>query len=315
MLGRESKNGSVFSWADEVEREEKEEAAAAAAAGGFDQAQLQQPRQKKPNPFGSARPREVVLQEKGIDWRKLDQQSPLRHGSRNEKLQKQSNSQSETTVLNNKEQNTPPRFGTTPQIQSPILVIPPLRYPPKFVAGVLYEQWVSVKEDRFHTKHEKEKRFHEERKSHSVKSESAMCGNTRITAVTESVQKGRRNVEDCGTRKEGSDSTNSLRLPLANKNIGIGPSQSQVQNKRMSGKVKQPIGIQNATAFQVKEKSRTMEDKWQNITRNAQDYLSVKQVDNGGTGRDRAHGKIKGNLGRNNNKSFHNKQFKLKTSN
>ncbi|OMO63958.1 Plant specific eukaryotic initiation factor 4B [Corchorus capsularis] len=315
MLGRESKNGSVFSWADEVEREEE-------AAGGFDQAQaqLQQPRQK-PNPFGSARPREIVLQEKGIDWRKLDQQSPSRHGSQNEKLHKQSNSQSETTVFNNKEQNTPPRFGTspvssqvisTPQIQSPILVIPPLRYPPKFVAGVLYEQWVSGKENRFHTKHEKEKRFHEERKSQNMKSESAMCGNIRIT---ESVQKGRRNVEDCATRKEGFHCTNSHRLPLANKNIGIGPS--QVQNKRVSGKVKQGIGIQNGTAFQVKEKSRTMEDdKWQKITRNAQDYLSVKQVDNnGGRDTDTAHGKIKGDLGRNNNKSFQKKQFKLKTSN
>lgn len=27
---------------------------------------------RKPNPFGSARPREVVLEEKGIDWKKID---------------------------------------------------------------------------------------------------------------------------------------------------------------------------------------------------------------------------------------------------
>lgn len=58
-----------LSWADEVEKEDEEAA----------RAQVQ--RKEKPNPFGSARPREVVLQEKGIDWRKLDlhleQQAPL----------------------------------------------------------------------------------------------------------------------------------------------------------------------------------------------------------------------------------------------
>ena len=56
-MGRESKCGTLFSWADEVEKEE--EAGAGAGAG---RAQVQ-PKQK-PNPFGSARPREVILQEK-----------------------------------------------------------------------------------------------------------------------------------------------------------------------------------------------------------------------------------------------------------
>jgi hypothetical protein len=61
MVDREIKNGSAaFSWADEVEKEEEE------------QARFQENQKQKPNPFGSARPREVVLQEKGIDWRKLD---------------------------------------------------------------------------------------------------------------------------------------------------------------------------------------------------------------------------------------------------
>lgn len=63
-MERESKYGfEAFSWADEVEKEEEEEA----------QAQLHQIQKQKTNPFGSARPREVVLQERGIDWRKLDQ--------------------------------------------------------------------------------------------------------------------------------------------------------------------------------------------------------------------------------------------------
>lgn len=56
------KTGSGFSWADEVEKEEEEE-----------EARIRTCERQKPNPFGSARPREVVLQEKGIDWRKLDQ--------------------------------------------------------------------------------------------------------------------------------------------------------------------------------------------------------------------------------------------------
>ena len=63
-MERESKYGfAAFSWADEVEKEEEEEA----------QAQPHQIQKQKTNPFGSARPREVVLQERGIDWRKLEQ--------------------------------------------------------------------------------------------------------------------------------------------------------------------------------------------------------------------------------------------------
>ncbi|CAO2184798.1 unnamed protein product [Urochloa humidicola] len=60
-----------FSWADEVEREEREQEQAAM--------QQQQPlrleakrEQIKPDPFGAARPREVVLAEKGVDWRARD---------------------------------------------------------------------------------------------------------------------------------------------------------------------------------------------------------------------------------------------------
>lgn len=62
------KTSGRFSWADEVEKEEEEEEKA--------QAHLlhQQKPTKRPNPFGSARPREIVLQERGIDWRNLDHQ-------------------------------------------------------------------------------------------------------------------------------------------------------------------------------------------------------------------------------------------------
>lgn len=60
MVGGETKIESAFSWADEVEKEEEE-------------ARIRTHERQRSNPFGSARPREVVLQEKGIDWRKLDQ--------------------------------------------------------------------------------------------------------------------------------------------------------------------------------------------------------------------------------------------------
>ena len=66
-----------FSWADEVEREEREQAAT--------MQQQQQPpppeeakrEQIKPDPFGAARPREVVLAEKGVDWRARDRELDL----------------------------------------------------------------------------------------------------------------------------------------------------------------------------------------------------------------------------------------------
>lgn len=61
-----------FSWADEVEREERE------------QRQEEQRReterereQIKADPFGAARPREVVLAEKGVDWRARDRELDL----------------------------------------------------------------------------------------------------------------------------------------------------------------------------------------------------------------------------------------------
>ncbi|GLU07302.1 hypothetical protein SLE2022_242650 [Rubroshorea leprosula] len=65
MVRDESKWEALLSWADEVEKEEEVAAAAAVATATAQQKQ-------KSDPFAFARPREVVLQEKGIDWRKLD---------------------------------------------------------------------------------------------------------------------------------------------------------------------------------------------------------------------------------------------------
>lgn len=43
---------------------------------------LNEPTRTRPSPFGAARPREEVLAEKGLDWRKLDSESDLRKTSR-----------------------------------------------------------------------------------------------------------------------------------------------------------------------------------------------------------------------------------------
>ncbi|XP_052165545.1 eukaryotic translation initiation factor 4B1-like [Oryza glaberrima] len=69
-----------FSWADEVEREE----AAEQQQEEDDDEENQPPppprrcgetgEQAKANPFGAARPREVVLAEKGVDWRARDRE-------------------------------------------------------------------------------------------------------------------------------------------------------------------------------------------------------------------------------------------------
>ncbi|CAL4950242.1 unnamed protein product [Urochloa decumbens] len=63
-----------FSWADEVEREEREQAAMQQQAPPQKEAKRDQ---IKPDPFGAARPREVVLAEKGVDWRARDRELEL----------------------------------------------------------------------------------------------------------------------------------------------------------------------------------------------------------------------------------------------
>ncbi|CAL9130770.1 unnamed protein product [Musa acuminata var. zebrina] len=73
-----------FSWADEVEREEQEELEKAKGKDAGEEDEKQQP-ERKADPFGSARPREVVLEEKGVDWRKLDQELDAHSNLRNDK--------------------------------------------------------------------------------------------------------------------------------------------------------------------------------------------------------------------------------------
>ncbi|GJN32055.1 hypothetical protein PR202_gb20527 [Eleusine coracana subsp. coracana] len=65
--------GFGFSWADEVEREEREqEQLVAEEQIPVQRLEAKKEQQTKVNPFGAARPREVVLAEKGVDWRARD---------------------------------------------------------------------------------------------------------------------------------------------------------------------------------------------------------------------------------------------------
>lgn len=60
-----------FSWADEVEREEREQQQQQEQVA-MPQRREAKREQSRADPFGAARPREVVLAEKGVDWRARD---------------------------------------------------------------------------------------------------------------------------------------------------------------------------------------------------------------------------------------------------
>ncbi|KAL5700902.1 hypothetical protein ACHQM5_026301 [Ranunculus cassubicifolius] len=120
-----SKSG--FCWADEVEKEEQEEYLNNLT------------RLQKSNPFGSARPREIVLQEKGVDWREIDQKLVQSSVAREEKYTKENGSEEITELVGEKNlwsagleenvENT--SIGCDQFDDSADSVAPPLRYPPK----------------------------------------------------------------------------------------------------------------------------------------------------------------------------------------
>ncbi|KAF5192891.1 hypothetical protein FRX31_017522 [Thalictrum thalictroides] len=141
---------SKFCWADEVEKEEE------AIKTHLHQSE-------KLNPFGSARPRELVLEEKGVDWRKLDKElhnpcSSLSNVIRKEKQVKenfpapvdQKHTWSATTRTSGLEQNNESTMhGGNGNLAVSCLMfpnqdmdplVPPLRYPPKNIM-VLMKQW------------------------------------------------------------------------------------------------------------------------------------------------------------------------------
>ncbi|KAJ0975583.1 hypothetical protein J5N97_017548 [Dioscorea zingiberensis] len=122
-----------FSWADEVEKEEEE--------AKFN---------RKPNPFGAARPREVVLEEKGVDWQKLDRERELHSNLRKETTSK-ANTHIKTVSVSKREQLPPVLRGQAKMTKNvlhsnmnhcvqplpPNSLIPPLKYPPKNISELM----------------------------------------------------------------------------------------------------------------------------------------------------------------------------------
>ncbi|PIA61167.1 hypothetical protein AQUCO_00300589v1 [Aquilegia coerulea] len=155
MEGSKFISNSKFCWADEVEKEEEEEA--------IKTHHLHQ--LEKLNPFGSARPRELVLEEKGVDWRKLDEKLHKPSSSpsnvvRKEKQPKET-APGTTAPVDGKHTWSPRTSGLERNIESTRLggngnpagclmfpnhdmdpLVPPLRYPPRNIM-VLMKQWPS----------------------------------------------------------------------------------------------------------------------------------------------------------------------------
>ncbi|KAF4364529.1 uncharacterized protein LOC115708082 [Cannabis sativa] len=92
MTESRRKSVCILSWADEVEKEEEEEAQADL---------LCQTKTQKPNPFGSARPREVVLKERGIDWRVIDHGQGLLQLPFSDSIKKHSNGKPRREIVSN----------------------------------------------------------------------------------------------------------------------------------------------------------------------------------------------------------------------
>ncbi|KAH7666645.1 Plant specific eukaryotic initiation factor 4B protein [Dioscorea alata] len=125
-----------FSWADEVEREEEEAKV-----------------KRKANPFGDARPREVVLEEKGVDWRKLDRERDLHSILREDERTSMVNAHIRTMSINEREQfplaqrceikNTKhvshANAKSCVQLEPPSTFVPPLKYPPKNIATLMQQ--------------------------------------------------------------------------------------------------------------------------------------------------------------------------------
>ncbi|KAA8549106.1 hypothetical protein F0562_000790 [Nyssa sinensis] len=127
MGGSENKHCTVLSWADEAEKEEEE------AKAQLDQKQTQ-------NPFGSARPREIVLQERGIDWRKLDKD--LQQQRSRISLGPKESIQAPVELSTEKKPMIPrsnvPQFPLNPLNHMPGILVPQLKYPPRIVPANLF---------------------------------------------------------------------------------------------------------------------------------------------------------------------------------
>ncbi|XP_062083358.1 uncharacterized protein LOC133789567 [Humulus lupulus] len=210
---------NTLSWADEVEKEEEEEA----------QAHLfRQTKTQKPNPFGSARPREDVLKERGIDWRVIDHGQGLLQLPFSDRIKKHCNGKPQREIISNPAPGGPTRNleQVLPLVQ-PVLVSHcnqiPIRCPPR--NGIL--KWIEKpcispnigrgSSNRFEP--EKENMVHEHRlqRDHCVKSSNPRthkgpCPNGKTeecgTKAKRGQEKSRRwsnvaSIKDCPNGKTG----------------------------------------------------------------------------------------------------------------
>ncbi|KAL5791908.1 hypothetical protein ACOSP7_000502 [Xanthoceras sorbifolium] len=198
MVGSESKLESVLSWADEIEIEEEEEEEAAAA-----QAQ-------------SARSKEVLLEEKEINWRKInpDFQSPfrLRQGIRDKKLHIVAISipPAPVPVIGRKQTSFPNRLN-----QITMIFVPPLRYPPKTIAGNLFRKFHSLK-----PKSQIHPHFHQA--VHSSQSKSAVFEHCGTKSGMDYSMQAQNNARNSGT-------------PLYHKNQQATPQRKRNYEQNMVG--------------------------------------------------------------------------------
>nr|XP_019710361.1 uncharacterized protein LOC109506609 [Elaeis guineensis] len=137
-----------FSWADEVEREEREEEEVKAF-----RRKEEEKSNRKPNPFGPARPREVVLEEKGVDWRKLDEELDFHSNLRKNKKKKENIFMTTAPISKQEHSSMGLRNPnqSKPEIQNAITVcphklnqhidelVPPLKYPPKNIMALMQQ--------------------------------------------------------------------------------------------------------------------------------------------------------------------------------
>ncbi|PON61674.1 Eukaryotic initiation factor [Parasponia andersonii] len=201
MARNEIRRGCLLSWADEVEKEEQEQEEATQAH-----------QTHKPNPFGSARPREVVLQERGIDWRTIDQDLLQPPSSNPNRINKRRNDKPRKEIISSAPASTLTRSQV--QIPAPPILVGhcnqiPLRCPP--TNGIL--KWVqkpcispNIKRgglNRFEA--EKENVFHKQRpqrdyhgaKSSEPKTHKGPCLNLRQQS------KVAHGDDDCKSDKKG----------------------------------------------------------------------------------------------------------------
>lgn len=173
-------------------------------------------------------------------------------------------------------------------------MVPPLRYPPKYVAGIPYETPNAMDSGFQLFKLEKENRSDGGgQKFLYSKSESKILGESGVY--------GNKPEADCSTRNEKFHGRNRPGLVQVNQNV-----RAPEMPANGTENVQHNLGM-DKTSYQVP----AMEHKWQKVNRKPQDF-SAKQVNHGG--RDTANRKIKGNrvgLGRTNKKNYVKKEIKL----